>query len=95
VCGSNGSSRLAQSRSPPWSGARWQERGWRGGTHTEAATSACRDGGQRVENVTSTVVLSAALATDNNSALASLNSLPNARPKYLEYNDARDYSPKL
>lgn len=60
-------------------------------THTEAATSACRDGGQRVENVAGTVVLSA-LAADNNSAFASLGSLPNARPEYLEYNDARNCS---
>lgn len=42
-----------------------------------------------MENVASTVVLSA-LAADNSSAFVSLGSLPNAWPEYLEYNDARN-----
>ena len=46
-----------------------------------------------MENVASTVVLSA-LAADNNSAFASLSSLLNAWSEYLEYNDAKDYSSK-
>lgn len=70
--------------------------GWSGGTHThtEAVTSACRDGGQRVENVAGTVVLSALRAADNSSAFASLGSSPNARPEYLEYNDAGNRNPE-
>lgn len=54
-------------------------------THTHIQ-SACRDGGQRVENVTGTIV--SALAADNNSAFANLDSLSNARAEYLEYNDS-------
>lgn len=41
-----------------------------------------------MENVTGTIV--SALAADNNSAFANLDSLSNARAEYLEYNDATD-----
>jgi len=84
VCGSNDSSRLAQSRSLPWSGARDGRREWRSETYTEAVTSACHDGGQRVENVAS--LYYRALVADN-SVRASLDSLFNAWAKYLGCNN--------